>query len=324
MLTAMAVMFLSIVEIKPVARPGSPAGNPGSWVTSADYPVAAILEGLEGTTVFRLHYNADGRPYRCELNGSSGHDVLDEQTCKLLLRRARFTPGRDAKGQAVGGIYNNRIRWNLPEGEAPFSGVTATAGASLPQPPRLAPAMNNLDIVALYPPAARAAGEEGFVGMRIDVDTVGRVSHCVVETPSGSDALDAASCEVMREHGRFIPARAVDGKSTAGRLPVRFHWRLPVEATEKGNVITQASPVKFPFTDPGTTWLRISVSAEGEIEDCAFKAEGRKGEMPPGQTPCDFFVKGKRFTPFEDSEGRPVARQIILESQLAVEAPADE
>ncbi|WP_052071811.1 energy transducer TonB [Sphingopyxis sp. MWB1] len=324
MLTAMVVMFLSVEEVKPVARTGVPAGNPGLWVSSADYPAAAMREGLEGTTGFRLHYNADGRPYRCEISQSSGHDILDGQTCNLLMRRARFTPGRDAKGQAAGGIYSNRIRWKIPEGELPFSGVRAVMGASLPQPPHLSPAMHMLDVAALYPPAARAAGEEGFVGMLLDIDTNGRVSHCVVETASRSDALDAASCDVMREHGRFIPARALDGKSTAGRLPVRFHWRLPVEGMEKGDAITQASPVKFPFTDPGTTWLRISVSAEGEIEDCAFKAEGRESEVPAGKTPCDFFVKGKRFTPFEDSEGRPVARQIILESQLAVEAPADE
>src|SRR3546814_9911859 len=80
---------------------GGPAGNPGGWVTNDDYPADAMRQGHEGTSGFRLTYDATGRTTGCEITSPSGHAELDEATCRLLIERARFIPGRDAEGAQI-------------------------------------------------------------------------------------------------------------------------------------------------------------------------------------------------------------------------------
>jgi protein TonB len=57
----------------------------------------------------------DGRVTNCEITSSSGHADLDAETCKLITRRARFTPGKDRAGNPTGGSNSNRIRWQIPK-----------------------------------------------------------------------------------------------------------------------------------------------------------------------------------------------------------------
>ncbi|WP_432769755.1 energy transducer TonB [Sphingopyxis sp.] len=97
------------------AVPMQPAINPGRWVTNDDYPPEAMREEREGTTGFRITIDAKGLPADCEIVSSSGHADLDAATCRLVVERARFTPGRDAAGRATGGTYSNRIRWQIPD-----------------------------------------------------------------------------------------------------------------------------------------------------------------------------------------------------------------
>jgi periplasmic protein TonB len=95
-------------------RAAKPKGNPGSWVTSDDYPSRALQQEREGTAGFRLIISPDGRPTDCEITSSSGHSDLDSATCKALMRRARFNPALDASGKAVESKYVSRVRWQIP------------------------------------------------------------------------------------------------------------------------------------------------------------------------------------------------------------------
>ena len=92
-----------------------PRGDPGSWVTNEDYPDAALRGEEQGRTAFRLDVGADGRPASCAVTASSGSRTLDAAACRLLMRRARFAPGRDADGRSVGGTWSNSFRWTIPE-----------------------------------------------------------------------------------------------------------------------------------------------------------------------------------------------------------------
>lgn len=104
--------------IPPKPRPVAvkPRGNPGGWVTNEDYPAAALRNEEQGRTAFRLDIGADGRPTACSITASSGSAALDGAACRLLMRRAKFVPGRDEDGVAVGGTYANSFRWQIPEG----------------------------------------------------------------------------------------------------------------------------------------------------------------------------------------------------------------
>ncbi len=95
-------------------RAGSPRGNPGSWATTSDYPQRALNQEREGTTGFRVSYDANGRITDCQITSSSGHADLDAATCSNVKRRGKFNPGLK-DGVPVGGSYSNKIRWQIPK-----------------------------------------------------------------------------------------------------------------------------------------------------------------------------------------------------------------
>ena len=39
---------------------------------------------------------------------------LDDATCKLVTRRARFKPATDGEGNPTTGSYSNAVRWQIP------------------------------------------------------------------------------------------------------------------------------------------------------------------------------------------------------------------
>jgi hypothetical protein len=45
---------------------------------------------------------------------STGHDALDEATCRLLRQRAEFSPAKDSSGRIVPGSYSSSVNWRIP------------------------------------------------------------------------------------------------------------------------------------------------------------------------------------------------------------------
>lgn len=98
-----------------VATPLKPRGNPGSWVSNDDYPAAALRDNESGVTGFRLDVGPDGRVTNCSVTSSSGSSTLDTTACKLLMRRAKFTPAKDENGNAMASSFSSRFRWEIPQ-----------------------------------------------------------------------------------------------------------------------------------------------------------------------------------------------------------------
>jgi protein TonB len=97
-----------------LARAVEPGGGRAGWVTSEDYPPGALREGVTGTVGISVAIGIDGRVQGCEVTKSSGNAQLDDTTCRLYARRARFKPGLDAEGKPVAAHFADRIRWELP------------------------------------------------------------------------------------------------------------------------------------------------------------------------------------------------------------------
>lgn len=93
----------------------SPRGRPQNWATQADYPSRAQREEREGVTRFTVTVGLDGRVSNCTVVSSSGHSDLDEATCRLITRRARFEPATDGDGKETTGTWTSSVRWQLPE-----------------------------------------------------------------------------------------------------------------------------------------------------------------------------------------------------------------
>ncbi|MET0370490.1 MAG: TonB family protein [Sphingobium sp.] len=102
----------------PPAVPASratPRSQPGTWLSDADYPSRAQREERSGSAGYRLSIGADGRVTSCTITSSTGHADLDDATCKLIPRRARFKPAIGTDGQPMADSYAGRITWRLPE-----------------------------------------------------------------------------------------------------------------------------------------------------------------------------------------------------------------
>jgi periplasmic protein TonB len=96
-------------------EPARAKANLASYVSDEDYPAAAIRAEEQGTTRFRLSVGPDGRVTNCTVTSSSGSSSLDATTCRLMQRRARFSPARDSTGAATSDTVNSAIKWVLPD-----------------------------------------------------------------------------------------------------------------------------------------------------------------------------------------------------------------
>ena len=168
----------------------SPLSNPAGWVTTPDYPLDALRQGLEGTVGFALTVNPQGMVDTCRITHSSGHPALDEATCTLIARRARFKPGQDAAGKAIAANYASRVQWKIPRNMPP------------PQPFVL---------------------ETSFV-----VETDGRISDCRVIRASGAAAEQGALNTPCQRQLRTTPVNGADGKPA--RVRVRMNQNLTIAA----------------------------------------------------------------------------------------------
>jgi TonB family protein len=299
-----------------------PVTNPGRWATNDDYPARAMREEREGTTGFRLIVGADGVPSACEVTSSSGHGDLDGTTCRLLMERARFRPGRNARGEPAGGTYSNRIRWQIPTDIGSFA---ETAGWSFdimreswPRAPISRSAAKQMDVAAIYPATARAAREEGVVGMTLGVDAKGDVTGCDISKSSGFSVLDSAACDAMRRDVKFYPALDPEGKPTRGVVATQFHWVLPPAVGEDGMTLAPAGR-KFPMSEPGGFSVTMMVGADGRVSDCDQVITGSFGAMPRSDSFCDGLAAEEPYIPFVGADGKPVARRVVMRSELLVE-----
>lgn len=305
------------------AEPGTPADNPGAWVTNADYPAAAMREEREGVVRFRLIYDEQGLPTSCEITTSSGHADLDATTCRLVQQRARFKPGRDAAGKAAGGSYRNSIRWQIPKGGAGSRDwpllLSTSADQNWPRSASPGPAFRAMKIADHYPASALEAGEQGIVGLEIRVDAAGKPTTCTVTKSSGFKALDDATCPLVTSKGDFTPALDQEGKPTMGRYAGSFLWNLPSGAS--AGILGAVGRPKVPTVPAGRTEFAFSVNSDGVASDCTFtKSDSLANSSAERDDWTGCKAMGKlNFQPYLDDSGKPVAKRVTVIVDTRVE-----
>ena len=77
---------------------GAEPRNIDSWFSYHDYPDAAVKAGEQGYVTVSFTIGTDGRMADCTVVRSSGYARLDAIPCKVLTKRARFKPAKDASG----------------------------------------------------------------------------------------------------------------------------------------------------------------------------------------------------------------------------------
>lgn len=78
-------------------------------LVNSDYPRAA--RAAEGSVTVSFTVETDGSVSGCRVTESSGNADLDATTCRLIERRLRYSPARDAEGRAVADVTGWRQDW---------------------------------------------------------------------------------------------------------------------------------------------------------------------------------------------------------------------
>ena len=92
-----------------------PRNDPGAWLSDRDYKPSWARRDLTGTATFKLDIAASGKITGCRVTRSTGHTVLDDATCVLVQKRAKFEPARGRSGEPVAGSYTGSVLWQLPD-----------------------------------------------------------------------------------------------------------------------------------------------------------------------------------------------------------------
>ncbi len=130
------------------------------------------------------------------------------------------------------------------------------------EPPRAKAPLQALVSVEDYPMSALARREEGRVEFRLDVGENGRVTGCTITRSSGSSALDATTCRILRSRARYTPARDSNGMPVGYPVEDAVEWRLPGRDGERGYASERVKPGpaswRQVFRDGAVTPLRLS------------------------------------------------------------------
>ena len=101
---------------RPISSSPEHAGDLRTVFSGDDYPRDAQIKGEEGTAQARLSVDAKGKVSACTIIRSSGSQSLDEATCRILKRRARFIPAHDANEEPVPtSVVTPPVTWRLED-----------------------------------------------------------------------------------------------------------------------------------------------------------------------------------------------------------------
>ncbi|WP_084580364.1 energy transducer TonB [Sphingomonas azotifigens] len=192
LLTAAALVQAIEVQKGGVVTPLKPLLPPVNWVTDVDYPPDASHEGKAGRLHYVLTIDTMGKPDGCHVTLTSGYAELDQYTCAILLKRAKFHPALDAAGHAIRATYSGSFGWQLP----------------------YYPKAQEIPRIDLIVEVAKLPAEYTAPALtRVHFAATGKPDACRVEVSSGSAAVDKVACaQVMIQAP--VPTQGISGGPT--------------------------------------------------------------------------------------------------------------
>jgi TonB family protein len=256
------------------------------------YPPAAKQAGIQGNVRLRVTINKDGSVMDVQV--LSGPPQLVKAAIDAV-QQWRYTSGKEVRATIVS------ISFLLHRKD--------TRPALKDFPPSATPALKPLSAVRPdYPPAAKAAGIQGAVMLRVNVEKDGSVSD--VETLNGDSQLAQAAMEAVRQW-RYAPMEK------AGVTDVTLNFTL-TKGDNADNAITPPIPIYKPdatYTKEakaaklqGTVQLDVMIAADGTVSDVKVTKGFDKGmDENAAQT-----VKKWKFLPAMKA-GKPVPYKSMVE-----------
>jgi protein TonB len=109
------------------------AQNASNWdVFLKLYPKRALAAHEEGAVGFNVTLDNKGDVVGCQITHSSGHPLLDEETCKLVTLNAVFKPDPNL-GPSQTKTSEGVINWKLPNSKDALPAPIAIASGAAPE-----------------------------------------------------------------------------------------------------------------------------------------------------------------------------------------------
>ena len=102
---------ISAEELRRMSTPPKAFRSLNRYFTSDDYPMKALKDDATGRTNVRIAVDETGRPTDCVVMKPSGNKMLDSETCRILLERARFQPAMDVNGKPMKSVVVTAVNW---------------------------------------------------------------------------------------------------------------------------------------------------------------------------------------------------------------------
>jgi TonB family protein len=194
-------------------------GNAPSELASSGLWSEAMRPGLEpicGCTVDRALAELSNAELRSQLARTA------------LTREERAAQARWFSECTIDYLRRNPIGDLAPPPiPAPSDGAGAPGAPGEPSAARPRANLSSYFSADDYPASAARNNEQGRTAFNLDVDANGRVTACIIRESSGSAALDAATCRIIRSRARYTPARDPNGKAIPGQDRGTVTWQLP-------------------------------------------------------------------------------------------------
>lgn len=87
---------------------------PLAWLRQEDYPPTSLAAREAGEVTAAFDVTETGAVEHCRVVRSSGYLRLDDATCDLIERRARYRPAADPSGTPIAASDVRAFRWVLP------------------------------------------------------------------------------------------------------------------------------------------------------------------------------------------------------------------
>jgi Gram-negative bacterial TonB protein C-terminal len=114
-----------------MAPPPPPPTQKFGSITEDDYPPSAIRVGEFGTVNVTYTVGRDGRVSICKATSLPELPALQDHSCRIIMRRFRYYPATDERGELISSVVTRRIKWVLPVDftlERPFRFVEKGSG----------------------------------------------------------------------------------------------------------------------------------------------------------------------------------------------------
>ena len=97
-------------------------------VVFKNYPPRALAAGEQGAVFFVVKLDDKAHPTSCEVTHSSGHPLLDAETCAMIVRHGMFKQVIGPDGKLKQSTHEGVVNWTIPgAAPAPMKAIPVTA-----------------------------------------------------------------------------------------------------------------------------------------------------------------------------------------------------